>query len=171
MGVGAAQGEVHPRGHVRGAPIRFAVGLHGGERAVERAVGIGLARPDVALVEMRVAIDEAGKHDSAGEIDGRRVGRAVKGDAAPVDPEIGRQEALRVRRSGQIGRRRGDARARQPIGAVGDGPAGGHVSRLTALSCQRRSARWLIRVVAPKIATPASAISRSAANIRGMLSR
>ena len=44
------------------------------------------------------------------------------------------------------------------------------LQRTTSLSCQRESASRDSQTVAPKSATPASAISTSAANSRGMLS-
>jgi len=83
MRVGRAQREIHAPRHVLGAPARHPVGAGGVERAHEAAVGIGFARPDMALVDMGVAIDEARQHDAAGKVDriGRRFRFAVRKDA------------------------------------------------------------------------------------------
>ena len=51
------------------------------------------------------------------------------------------------------------------------GGVGNYVSLLRALSCQRRSTRWESADRTKKITMPAAANSRSAANMRGMLSR
>jgi hypothetical protein len=50
-----------------------AVGADGGQRAHETAVGIGAARPDMALVEMGVHVDEGGKDHGAAHVDGDRL--------------------------------------------------------------------------------------------------
>ena len=77
----------------------------------------------------------------------------------------------------RAGHHRSLAAPAQPPGTGGAGasgaptPAGGHGSRLTALSCQRRSTRCCSRVKARKITIPVRLIRISAANMRGMLSR
>ena len=82
------------------------------ERAHEGAVGIGLARPDMALVDMGVAVDEAGQHDAAGEVDGaggsaRSCARAMRGDLAVGDGDVGQRETVGVERRGKAWRQRG----------------------------------------------------------------
>ena len=71
--VGAAQRELHALRDVGCVPARGAVLAGRIERAHEGAVGIALARPDMALVDMRVAVDEGRQHDAAGEVDRRRL--------------------------------------------------------------------------------------------------
>ena len=69
----------------------------GGERAHEGAVGIGFARPDVALVDMGVAVDEARQHDAAGEVDGGGDGVVVGGDGS--DLAVGYERSARMKPS------------------------------------------------------------------------
>src|SRR5439155_15339368 len=70
VGPAAAQAEVHAAAHVLGGPVRGAVRGHRAERAVESAVRIRGAFPGVALVEVRVHVDEARPELAVPEIDG-----------------------------------------------------------------------------------------------------
>ena len=53
-------------------PVRLAVRHHGHARAHERAVRVRRARPDVALVDVGVHVDEARQHDAVVEIEARQ---------------------------------------------------------------------------------------------------
>ena len=77
MREGAAQAEIHPRADIRRRPVRLAVGHDAVERAQEAAIGVALARPDMALVEMDMAVDQARQHDAAVEIDDRPFGKPL----------------------------------------------------------------------------------------------
>ena len=68
--VGAAQRELHALGDIQCIPACGAILAGGIERAHEGAVGIGLARPDMTLVDMGVTVDEGRQHDASGKIDG-----------------------------------------------------------------------------------------------------
>ncbi|MEO1250047.1 MAG: hypothetical protein AAFW76_09435 [Pseudomonadota bacterium] len=74
VGVGAAEREIHAPGDILGIPVGGAVLAHGGQGREAGAVGIGLARPDVALVDVGVAIDEPGEDDAAAQTCGRVAG-------------------------------------------------------------------------------------------------
>lgn len=60
MRVSGFQGEFHARADIGRRPVGISICLHSGKRAGEGAVRIGVARQNMALVEMRVHIDEAG---------------------------------------------------------------------------------------------------------------
>ena len=60
VGEGAAQAELEARPQVRSAPMGAAVALDGRDGGREAAVRIRGARPDVALVEMGVDVDQPG---------------------------------------------------------------------------------------------------------------
>ena len=100
VGEGRAKREIHAAADVGGGPVGGTVGGDRTERAHEGAVGIGAARPDVALVEMGVHVDE-GRPDHAGvEIEPRHAGDAAGGgdglDAALGDDDVDPAEALGV---------------------------------------------------------------------------
>ena len=76
------------RAHVFGRPVGRPVGADRVERAHEGAVGVGLARPDVALVEMGVHVDE-GRPDHAadrGRAAASSVSAAGRGDDRSTRP-------------------------------------------------------------------------------------
>ncbi len=50
------------------------------------------------------------------------------------------------------------------------GQPSSHLSGASALSCQRRSSRWLSKVSSRKITMPVAEIRAKAANMRGILS-
>ncbi len=74
------------------------------ERAHEAAVGIAAARPDMALVEMDMAIDQARQHDAAVEIEsgfarsGLRARRQDRADAPIRERDIDQRKAIAIRR-------------------------------------------------------------------------
>ena len=84
VGVSAAQREIHAGAHVVGVPVCLAVGRHRHAGARMGAVRIGVARPDMALVDVGVAVDEARQHDPAAKIDGRQSGVAGRTEAGPT---------------------------------------------------------------------------------------
>jgi antitoxin CcdA len=86
----AAQGELHPCLDILRRPVGPPVTLHGLECLPEAAVRVGGARPDVALVEMGVHVDEAGQDQPAGEIGGagRRCARAGPHGGDPPVGEV-----------------------------------------------------------------------------------
>ena len=165
------------------------------KRAHEGAVGIGLARPDMALVDMRVAIDEGRQHDAAAKLDGARrrrlfAARRDAGDLALGDRDVGEREAVCVERSGETWSQRAmqagigkhvparigndDVRwHRHALLAAGKSKTATRPQRscLSALSCQRRRIRCEISVSARKMRMPAMEIRISAANSRGAFSR
>ena len=132
VGVGGLEAEGHAGAHVSGRPVRGAVGADGGEGTHEGAVRVRGAGPDVALVEMRVHVDEAGEDHRAGHVDLRE---AAARDAAVRDGEGGADEA-----AGLAQKAGGDGHVGERDGPCGQGAEIGH-SRLTALSCHlwRRS--------------------------------
>ncbi len=65
VGVGAAEGELHARGDVRRAPTGASIGGDPIERGGEGAVRVGGARPDLALVDMGMGVDEQRQNDPA----------------------------------------------------------------------------------------------------------
>ena len=154
----------------------------GRQRAVEAAVRVRPARPDVALVDMGVHVDEAGQTDAAA---GRwRPARSVTTGASMAamrPPSTRRSSATRpslVRRSGrpQIVRpavppapwrwRSGTSRQ-----AAQAGRRPSQFSRFNALSCHLRNSRCESRLRTRKIRMPVMEISSRAANMRGTLSR
>ena len=177
MGIGAGKAKFHPRTHVRSRPVRDAIRAGRAKGAGEGTVRVGLAWPDVALVEMDVDIGEAGQHHRPAEIEIRRLrlrmrraGRQQAGDLALSDQQIDTGETVGIRRqcraAGDTG---GDARiAQTPDRRLGDAH---HASLLRSDSCQRPSNACETKVKNTKIKMPVREISTSAANMRGMLSR
>ena len=92
VGECAFQRELHARLDIFRRPVGRPVGQHRAQRARKRPVGIGPARPDVTLVEMRVAIDERRKDDAAAQIVLRALtrcdGRCNGGDTPILDGQI-----------------------------------------------------------------------------------
>jgi hypothetical protein len=175
VGEGAAQPELEAGAHVVGRPVGFAIGAHRRERRVEGAVGIGGARPDVTLVQVRVQVDQPRPDLAAVLVDqgracrrGRAPRRAHSHDTAVLDVEIDQRQLIAG--IGEVAIQQAERHAR-----VGDAQLGAfdqsQRSRRTALSCQRLSTRCASRVNARKIRTPVSEIRTTAANMRGMLSR
>ena len=104
--VGAAQRELHALGDIQRVPACGAILADGIERAHEGAVGIALARPDMALVDMGVAVDEGRQHDAAGKVDGagRQRPALPRGNGcylAVGDRDVGQREAVGVESSRQ----------------------------------------------------------------------
>ncbi len=167
---------------------QFAVAVRGGvvERAHEGAVWVRRARPDMALVEMGVDVDEARQHDAAVEIEAR-AGRAsrlnvpagvteamrpssivmsIAREALPrraASPALVTRAERRARVREAIARRVGNAR-RSP------GPCS-PLLRQGALVPAPQGGGGRARTVARKITTPVAARSPSAAKRRGMLRR
>ena len=105
LGIGALQAELHALAHVLLGPSRrpIARGRTGG--AQEAAVRVGRARPDVALVEMGVDVDEARPDQAAAQR--RRLCRSAADRRQPGDPpvadlEIQSHQSLEVGRAGQV---------------------------------------------------------------------
>ena len=100
VGVGGAEREIHAPRDVVGAPVLLAVVLHGIERAGECAVGIGPARPDVALVDVGMHVDEARPHHAAVEVElgqsRASPGRVDALDRAVLDRDVGANQAIAV---------------------------------------------------------------------------
>src|ERR1700722_19021875 len=103
MRIGAAQGELHPRRHIWRAPVGGPVSGDGGKRGAKRSVGIGDARPDMAVVEMGVGIDEKRQSNGAAERQAGRLqsgktgaGRDNRADAPFVDQQIDQRKILAV---------------------------------------------------------------------------
>src|ERR1700722_5227482 len=71
--IGAAQAEIHPRGHVGGAPVRRAVFDVRGHRAGEIPDWVPLPPPDMTLVEMSMDVDEQRQDDAPRHCDFWRV--------------------------------------------------------------------------------------------------
>src|SRR5690606_6420677 len=73
-------------------PAGLAVFGHSQQRAHETTVRVGRARPDMALVEMRVEVREARQHQAAVEIANRSAGggsgRPDGGDSAGFDLHV-----------------------------------------------------------------------------------
>ena len=90
MGIGAFQAKLHPRADILRGPVGVIV-AHRGQRAHERAVGVGRARPDMALVQVGVHVGETGQHHRAGHL---HVLAARFGDPAVLDPDIGADEVI-----------------------------------------------------------------------------
>ncbi len=93
MCIGAAEREIEAALDIGGGPQPLPVRLHGEERAQPRAVRVLLARPDMALVEMGVDVDEGGKDQPGIEVvaradDRRRTRWANGGDATVGDFDI-----------------------------------------------------------------------------------
>ena len=86
--VGALQAKLEPRFDVRFAVVLATVGDDGVLGAGVGAVRVRLTRPGLRLVEVHVAVDEAGPDLTVVEVDpGRRgPGRRDCGDAAVRDP-------------------------------------------------------------------------------------
>ena len=97
VGVGRAQRKIHAAGEVGSTPARGAVVTGGDQGAHEGAIRIRFARPDVTLVDMRVAVDETGEDDAAGEVDCGRGGWVVRDDRSDLAiryREVGEDEAI-----------------------------------------------------------------------------
>ena len=177
----AAEREIHAGADILRRPVRFPVGADVVESAHEGPVRVLAARPDVALVEMGVNVDEARQHDPAVEIEARQIaveargaGRHNGGDASVLDADIDEREVLRV--AGEPRTRHERERRAPRREAIGGflrdrSETLHHRSRPSALSCQWRSKRWERADITRKIMTPAAASSPSAAKRRGMLSR
>ena len=73
MGIGAAQRKIHARPNILSRPMRGAVNLHIFQRAGECAIGIAAPRPNMALIEMGMDVDEAGEEDTAAQIKSRQI--------------------------------------------------------------------------------------------------
>ena len=69
VSIGAFQRESHPRPHILSGPVGLAVLANGCQGAGKRAIGIGLARPDMPLVEMGVHVREGWQHHATAHID------------------------------------------------------------------------------------------------------
>ncbi len=65
---GTTQREIHPRAHILGFPVLLAIGGHSGQRAEKGAIGVRRTGMNMALVEMRMHIDETRQHDLAAAI-------------------------------------------------------------------------------------------------------
>ncbi|MPL60722.1 hypothetical protein SDC9_06283 [bioreactor metagenome] len=130
MRPGTAQRELHPRAHILGRPVRHPVGADGGQRALERAVGVRRARPDMALVEMRVHVDEGRKDHLAGHVHHGRVGRHRRDDPAIRDGQVDLGQVALL--SEEAGR---GFQIDQTIRAAGQNAKIHQFSRLMALSC------------------------------------
>ena len=180
--VGGAEREIHAATNVFRAPARYAIASDRLERGHERAVGVGRARPDVALVDMGVAVDEgrAAPSDRRGPDRARSTTRLAMRSRtrnhAVGDERSTRRRARRCRAPGarSSSSAAGTCASGEPILAArwnAQRPAPAQFSRFTALSCHFRRSRYESRLVAPKIATPVSERSTSAAKRRGMFSR
>jgi len=122
MGMGGAQRELEPGRDIGIGPGR-AIGRGAGQRAVEIAGGVGGARPDLAFVEMGMAIDRAGPDLAAIEArpGRRRAGRRDGRDPAVIHLEVDPQQPLRIGRDGGGAgdHRRGRPRIAQPVARSG----------------------------------------------------
>jgi len=112
---GAAQREIHASRQVVGRPVHQPVGIRRVQRAHERAIRVGHARPDMALVDMGMAVDEARQHDPAGKVDRARrlrplAARRKPGDTLLGHGDIDQREAVTV----EGGRKAGRGRAVHP---------------------------------------------------------
>ena len=149
--VGGAQRKIHPPPDVHRRPQAHPVAGDRQQRRQPRAVRVLLARPDLALVEMRVDVDERRQHQAAIEVTpGPRLRRRQRGD-----PVVGNRDVQPL-----------DAAARAPKQCRRHRCVAKHVhqfSRRTALSCQRCSTAQVMNEVIPKIATPVTVSSTSAA--------
>jgi hypothetical protein len=101
MGERAAQPELEAGAHVIGRPVGLAIGPYRVERRGEGAIGIGRARPHVALVQMRVQIDQSRPDlspvliDQAGTF--RRwpaARRLIPADPAVLDVKVDQREPV-----------------------------------------------------------------------------
>ncbi len=105
--------QVHACAHVVRAPVGLAVGRHRVTGTGVGAVRIGAPRQDVALVDMRMQIDEARQDDATaqikgGQIDRRKVGRRRAGrrelcNARAVNDDVAIGKPVRCRVRGQAG--------------------------------------------------------------------
>ena len=134
VGVGGAEREFHAGGDVGGGPVARAVIGNGLHRVGEGAGGVGLARPDVALVEVGVHVGEGGDEDAACrvEVARRAACRLHPGDAALREGDVEKGEAVTGAAFGERGGH----------GRIGDL----HRRSFIALSCHRRSRRLLTRL-------------------------
>ncbi len=190
--VGAAQRELHALRDVQRIPACGAILADGIERAHEGAVGIGLARPDMALVDMGVAVDEGRQHDASGKIDGAGGSGllAARGNGcylAVGDRDVGQREAVGVEARDKTRRQRAMNAGIGEQVAAGAGMWTDVISALHRGIClckqastapasarSRASAcriRCEISVSTRKIRMPVTEIRISAANSRGALSR
>ena len=118
--------EIHARRDVPGGPVRLAVLADILQRAGEGAVRVGAARPDMALVQMRVGLDEGGEEDATVEVDhlrGRTGGcgsRFDRSDPAPFDRDVDQREFV-VMRTRPSPLRGGSRAQRGGRGLLGDG--------------------------------------------------
>ena len=132
--IGAAQAELHARGHVGGGPIRGAVFDVRGQRAGEIPDWVPLPSPDMALVEMGVHVDEQRQDDAPGHCDFRRFAEVNDArrddlrDCALVNENVDHRETVTVERPhGPRQRAREHARLLQHIGSGGgEGERRGH---------------------------------------------
>ncbi len=126
MRIGATQAEFHAPLDILRRPVGGAVVGGGAARAVEASVSLAGASHGMALVEMRMHVDESRPDMTAGKVDNvqlgvvRYAGRRDRRDALMVDQEIDQQGAVRVgfgaphRLRQEAG---GNARALQPVAA------------------------------------------------------
>ena len=93
MRIGAAQREIEAAFDIGGGPVALAIGADREQRTEPGAIGVLFPRPDMALVEMGVDVDEGGKDEPGVEImaraDNRRRARGPNGgDTAIGDLDI-----------------------------------------------------------------------------------
>ena len=153
---GAAEREIGAGAHVLHPPARLPVPGDCVERAHERAVRVGGAGPDMALVEMGVHVREGGEGDGALHVD--HLAGALRHDPV-LDGEVERDEALLPPEEPSGGFQVGEGEAVRG----GEGEEGGHVSLFNALSCHFRKRRCERSESAAKITTPMAEMRRSAA--------
>ncbi len=101
MGIGAGEREFHTPLDIFGCPTGRTVLADGVQGAGETAVGVGLAGPDVALVDMGVAIDEGRECDAATAVDcfssnGRATGGMDGSDLSVSDSNGCRRKSFDV---------------------------------------------------------------------------
>src|SRR3954447_17836633 len=98
MRMGTAQREIQARGDVPRAPMHVPIERDRVEGAEEGAVGVRPARPDLALVEMRVHVDEGGEDDPPCKVDGVDAfwSAAEGGDPPLLDKDGRRRETIHV---------------------------------------------------------------------------
>jgi hypothetical protein len=116
MRMGAAQGEVGAGSDVGLGPGGVAVGHHALDGAGEVAGGVGAARPDMALVEMGVAVHQAGPELPA-----------MHGEGPSVPVPMGAMAAMRPSSTRRSSRSRSCASAAP--GAPSTSEAGTRASR------------------------------------------
>ncbi len=180
VGIGGAQAELETRLDVGVGPA-LAVRGAASQGAEEIARGIVVPWPDMALVQMGMAINRAGPELPAIEARPLRRGaeRGDGGDAAMRDLQVEAHQPLPVDRARCLpgDQRRGGAGVAQPVIRPGASdllaqPVHRGTHRRSpcpmALSCQRRSSKCDSRLKARKMPMPAAEISTRAANMRGI---